>query len=107
MICHIGIASEYKNLFSKEEQDYMYKTDPNIMGVAYRDCETAWIFVDRIMFSDEPFYRAYSELASKDKKILGLFYDAIIKDIITITVHELIHLCGYGEEVAYLGEEMI
>lgn len=107
MICHIGLASEFKHLFSKEDQIHMYKTDPHVMGVAYPECDTTWIFIDRIAFSDEPFYRECVQIASKNKKVLELFYSTVIDSITDTTIHELIHLCGYGEDVAWFGEEAI
>lgn len=91
MICHIGIASEFKNCFPKKTQARLYGGKCNgIFGVSHPLLGKAWIFIDRIA-------------------LYGTLYNCdVIEEITNAAIHELIHLCGYGdEEVAWFGEKLV
>ena len=47
-----------------------------------------WVFVDRIVF-----------LRNSEENIMTL--------ILRTTIHELIHLCGFGEVAAYFGVDLV
>lgn len=90
MICNIGLALEFKDSFSKKTQKRLYGGIwKRIDGLSLKRAGNAYIFIDRIA--------AYG---------LSGRYD-IIEEITNTVIHELIHLCGYNEVTARLGEVLI
>lgn len=83
MICNIGLLSEFKEERPDANLDWEY-----ITGVASVPEEMLWVFVDRIAF-----------LRNSEENIMTL--------ILRTTIHELIHLCGFGEVAAYFGVDLV
>ena len=89
MQCNIGIKSEFEWYFDGESNSALYgKGSDNVVGTADLYKQRAWVFIDRIV---------------KRPDVLS----NIMKQIASITVHELIHLCGYEEDVAVRGEDLL
>lgn len=91
MVCHVGLASEFKDCFTETTQARLYGGAWNrVDGLSIRVTGEAWVFIDRI---------ARYGLSNK--------YD-VIEEITNTTIHELIHLCGYRDQrIALLGEELV
>ena len=64
--------------------------DDYTWGLTCPERQQAWVFVDRIVYHFN-------------------FFGQMIKTIVGVTVHELIHLCGYKDDdgVAKRGEELL
>lgn len=89
MRCHVGLKSEYEWYFDGPSQSVLYgKGSDNVAGAADICTQQAWIFIDRVVTPRDLFSETMKHIAST-------------------TVHELIHLCGYEEDVATRGEELL
>lgn len=89
MRCHVGLKSEYEWYFNGASHSHLYgKGSEHIMGTADVNKQQAWIFIDTIVKPRD-------------------FFSQMMKDIVSTTVHELIHLCGHEEDVAVRGEELL
>jgi hypothetical protein len=89
MKCNIGLKSEFEWYFDGASHSELYgKGNEDVLGVADKYTQQAWIFIDKIAIPRD-------------------LFSETIKRIVSTTVHELIHLCGYGEDVAERGEELL
>lgn len=89
MICNVGLGSEFEWYFNGASNSKLYGKDSDkVVGAADLYKQRAWVFIDRIV---------------KRSDVLS----NIMKQIASITVHELIHLCGYEEDVAVRGEDLL
>lgn len=89
MQCNIGIKSEFEWYFNGKSRSALYgKGSDKVVGVADVYKQQAWVFVDRIVKRSDVLLQ-------------------VMNDISSTTVHELIHLCGYEEDVAIRGEELL
>jgi len=84
MQCDMSLKSEFGD--GCEE---LCGVDDYTWGASNFEQQQAWVFVDRIVYTHNVF-------------------SWIIKTIIGVTVHELIHLCGYkDDDIAKRGEELL
>jgi hypothetical protein len=91
MICHVGLASEFRNCFKKKIQKRLYGGIWNrIDGLSIKKVGQAWIFIDRIA--------PYGLSGRHD----------VVEEITNTVIHELLHLCGVRDESATrFGTELV
>ena len=92
MECYVGLMSELKESFTERVLNAISECDDNdngISGAADIETQQAWVFIDNIA-----------------KR--GDVFEWVMKSIVSTTVHELVHLCGYDDEaVARRAEELL
>ena len=89
MRCHVGLKSEYEWYFNGKRHSNLYgKGAKNVVGAADIRTQQAWVFVDKVVRPRD-------------------FFSETMKHIVSTTVHEMIHLCGFEEDVAVRGEELL
>lgn len=84
MECNIGLLLEFQKKYPK-----IVRRNDLTMGITCPEKDEMWIFVDKIAFFEQ--HKKY-----------------IMDALISITIHELIHLCGVlNEDMTKFGEKLV